>query len=317
MAYVNAGRAQTHMADFLGQMGEYVAASSMVGLARDFVRKSVESYDYSVGNQADIGRLFEATHTFVTGKSFADPSRKIDRFDRVFAGVEIFAAVPVVGKPIKLAAQYGKQALRAALPTARQVYAVVAAKTGNIASIRPFAPIVGVGERFADSAVKAGLKSTDEIGDIVKDLKKIDYPCGASLYRKPRTVIGFLLSLVESTAYAAGPCDKVTRALNDSTQSAANFEKSLSNLSTSERIAKIRGVARVKAGKYKWKKNGTLNKKNPGREIYSGKDGKHWSVDTYHGRFEKFDKNGKHLGEFDIDLKPLPNSVVPGRTINI
>lgn len=35
---------------------------------------------------------------------------------------------------------------------------------------------------------------------------------------------------------------------------------------------------------------------------------RYYSIDTQHGRFEMFDKKGKHLGETDIDLKPISNS---------
>jgi hypothetical protein len=38
------------------------------------------------------------------------------------------------------------------------------------------------------------------------------------------------------------------------------------------------------------------------RVIYKDKQGNFYSLDTHHSRFEKLNKKGKHLGEFDMDL---------------
>jgi filamentous hemagglutinin len=63
----------------------------------------------------------------------------------------------------------------------------------------------------------------------------------------------------------------------------------------------------VKSGAAWFYKKRTLNKKN-GRDVYTDSKGNHWSVDTQHGRFEKLDSKGRHLGEYDVDLNPIDNS---------
>ncbi|MDR3060713.1 MAG: hypothetical protein LBU57_01205 [Dysgonamonadaceae bacterium] len=86
---------------------------------------------------------------------------------------------------------------------------------------------------------------------------------------------------------------------------AEQFEKSISHLSPSERVAAIKTRAREIATKKQWTKRGDLAARNGGHEIYwEAAEQKYYSVDTTHGRFEMFDKRGKHLGEVDFDFKP-------------
>mgnify|MGYP003587957701 CR=1 FL=1 len=60
---------------------------------------------------------------------------------------------------------------------------------------------------------------------------------------------------------------------------------------------------------YGWERANRIERLNKGRTVYS--DGKnYYSLDTQHGRFEKIDmKNGKHLGEVNIDLKPISGTI--------
>ncbi|UVJ46610.1 colicin E3/pyocin S6 family cytotoxin [Pseudomonas sp. LS1212] len=49
-------------------------------------------------------------------------------------------------------------------------------------------------------------------------------------------------------------------------------------------------------------KDNKLSKLN-GRDVYKGKDGNLYALDTQHGRFEVVSsKSGKHLGEVDFGL---------------
>ena len=89
----------------------------------------------------------------------------------------------------------------------------------------------------------------------------------------------------------------------------ADFEKSLVKLPPGERVPVIKDMAKQVAEKKKWEKATRIEKLNKGRTVYT--DGKHYySLDTQHGRFEKLDmKKGKHLGEVDMGLNPIPNSI--------
>lgn len=93
------------------------------------------------------------------------------------------------------------------------------------------------------------------------------------------------------------------QALRDKTQKQLNDE--IKNLPANERVPIVRETTKAKAEKYGWNENMNLKKKNQGRDIYTDKDGNHWSVDTQHGEFEKLDKKGRHQGAFDIDLNPI------------
>nr|WP_246593526.1 colicin E3/pyocin S6 family cytotoxin [Photorhabdus akhurstii] len=42
---------------------------------------------------------------------------------------------------------------------------------------------------------------------------------------------------------------------------------------------------------------------NGGRDVYKGKDGNLYALDTQHGRFEVVSPKGKHLGEVDFSMQ--------------
>ncbi|WP_429931686.1 colicin E3/pyocin S6 family cytotoxin [Agrobacterium vitis] len=81
---------------------------------------------------------------------------------------------------------------------------------------------------------------------------------------------------------------------------AQDFEKSIQGYSTGERVARIKDTLKDVASKNGWQKDAKISKVN-GRDVYKDKKKEYWSIDTEKGRFEKADKRGKHLGEFDID----------------
>lgn len=92
---------------------------------------------------------------------------------------------------------------------------------------------------------------------------------------------------------------------NKSTTSkiAKDFEKSIVKLSPAERVATVKSKAQEIAKNVGLVKDSKLSKIN-GRDVYKDpKTGDLYSVDTQHGRFEKTNSKGKHLGEVDFDFK--------------
>ncbi|WP_434525434.1 RHS repeat-associated core domain-containing protein [Photorhabdus asymbiotica] len=89
------------------------------------------------------------------------------------------------------------------------------------------------------------------------------------------------------------------------------FERTLAYLPTEERWYFIREMAESVAKANDWKRARNIEKLNKGRVIYEDKDGKYYySVDMQHGRFEKIAKKlGNHLGEVDMMLTNIPNSI--------
>jgi hypothetical protein len=98
---------------------------------------------------------------------------------------------------------------------------------------------------------------------------------------------------------------------------AAAFEKLLnSSGSPAERVTLALTKLTEIAAENNWIKRSDLASKNGGRKIYQ--EGKEfWAFDTQHGRFERFDKNGKHLGEYNIAGEFIQGSIVKTRTINV
>ncbi|EPZ0169271.1 RHS repeat-associated core domain-containing protein [Providencia stuartii] len=92
-------------------------------------------------------------------------------------------------------------------------------------------------------------------------------------------------------------------------QTVAEFEKSLVRLPPGERVPLIREMAENVAIENGWSRAKNIEKLNKGRIVYQ--DNKfYYSVDTQHGRFEKVTKKqGRHLGEIDMKLTDIPNSI--------
>ena len=80
-----------------------------------------------------------------------------------------------------------------------------------------------------------------------------------------------------------------------------DFEASLVKLPPGERVAKIKSMAEQVASSRSWTRAKNIERLNPKRTIYT--DGTNfYSLDTQHGRFEKLNKKGKHMGEVDMCL---------------
>ncbi|WP_332405594.1 RHS repeat-associated core domain-containing protein [Vibrio metschnikovii] len=92
-------------------------------------------------------------------------------------------------------------------------------------------------------------------------------------------------------------------------QRVADFERSLVKLPANERVAAVKGMSEQVAESHNWQRTKRIEKLNPGRTVYT--DGKsYYSVDTQHGRFEQIGmKKGNHLGEIDMGLNKIPNSL--------
>lgn len=62
----------------------------------------------------------------------------------------------------------------------------------------------------------------------------------------------------------------------------------------------------------------SIESKNKGRTIYyDSKNDVYYSLDTQHGRFEKLNSKGQHLGEVDMDLNYQEGKLDSSRGHNI
>ena len=91
------------------------------------------------------------------------------------------------------------------------------------------------------------------------------------------------------------PCGKDKDKLPGGT-TVKDFKASLVKLPPGERVAKIKSMAEQVASSRSWTRAKNIERLNPKRTIYT--DGTNfYSLDTQHGRFEKLNKKGKHMGE--------------------
>ena len=79
------------------------------------------------------------------------------------------------------------------------------------------------------------------------------------------------------------------------------FEKAISKMPVEERIGTVFTKLKRIASDYGWEKVG---RSLDGRIVYKDNNGFYYTIDTMHGRFEKFDRNMKHIDEVNIDLIP-------------
>ena len=94
---------------------------------------------------------------------------------------------------------------------------------------------------------------------------------------------------------------------------AQEFEQSLVHLSPQERVGVVKQKLKEVAEEYGWKRVKLSGYKD--RLIFIDEEtGYYYSVDTLHGRFEKFDRRQKHIDEVNIDLEPQ-NKKDPTRTL--
>lgn len=99
--------------------------------------------------------------------------------------------------------------------------------------------------------------------------------------------------------------------LNAKPETAFEFETRISRMSPQDRVTAVKGKAEKVARKNGWEKDSRLSRQND-RIVYKDADGKLYSVDTQHGRFEYFDSKGGHMGEFDIDGKQTKPADISG-----
>ncbi|RAX06487.1 VENN motif pre-toxin domain-containing protein, partial [Photorhabdus bodei] len=86
-------------------------------------------------------------------------------------------------------------------------------------------------------------------------------------------------------------------------QSVGSFEKSLVGLPSGERVAIVKQTAAKVIVEQGMVKDSKLTQMNGGRDVYKGKDGNLYALDTQHGRFEVVSPKGKHLGEVDFSMQ--------------
>ena len=101
------------------------------------------------------------------------------------------------------------------------------------------------------------------------------------------------------------PCGKDKDKLPGGT-TVKDFKASLVKLPLGERVVKIKSMAEQVASSRSWTRAKNIERLNPKRTIYT--DGTNfYSLDTQHGRFEKLNKKGKHMGEVDMCLNEKGN----------
>jgi RHS repeat-associated protein len=89
---------------------------------------------------------------------------------------------------------------------------------------------------------------------------------------------------------------------------AKSFEKSISKMSASERVAEVKQLASKVAKENGWIKDSKVSKMNRHDVYFDKVTNKYYSVDTQHGRFEVTNSKGKHQGEVDFDLNPTKSA---------
>ncbi|WP_249939029.1 VENN motif pre-toxin domain-containing protein, partial [Tenebrionicola larvae] len=122
--------------------------------------------------------------------------------------------------------------------------------------------------------------------------------------QRAEILAGAALAAVTGGLGKAGKLPNVNPGVKIATgQTVGAFEKSLVNLSPGERVALIKQAAPQVAAANGMVKDNQLTKKNGGREVYRGRDGNLYALDTQHGRFEVVSTKGKHLGEVDFSMQ--------------
>nr|WP_309304262.1 adhesin [Pseudomonas sp. LS1212] len=157
-----------------------------------------------------------------------------------------------------------------------------------------------LGEKFVELNNLAGQRLAEEIEGRPLDPAN---PGERQLIGGGVLMAGFLLGIVGDKAAGRVVGVKGNNSLLlPGNQTVAQFEKGLSYLPPGERVAQIKSVASVITAANGMVKDNKLSKLN-GRDVYKGKDGNLYALDTQHGRFEVVSsKSGKHLGEVDFGL---------------
>ncbi|MBC1524293.1 hypothetical protein HB884_08760 [Listeria booriae] len=163
-----------------------------------------------------------------------------------------------------------------------------------------FAVFAGLGAAYSSLDVGSAITGQDISGRNLEDGERLSRLFFAVAGVVP---IGRAGGLAEDGISLAGRLgDDVAKGAT--TIDVAEFGKYLYRMPPGERVAEVKRVAEETAkANGLVKANSSISKKNPGRTIYqNGKGDRYYSVDTQHGTFEMTDKNGRHLGELDINL---------------
>ncbi len=166
------------------------------------------------------------------------------------------------------------------------------ASTEEVLELATWMPIVGAG---AESLLCANNTDPSCIGSIASSTGG---PAGKILIKGLDKAGNPIVQVVKKTGGKTKPLG--------SGGTAKEFEEKISSMKNhQEALPLIKQGLRQAAKNHGWKKNNKLTKMN-NRDVYEGKDGNLYAFDTLHGRFEKLDKRGNHLGEVNIDLQPIP-----------
>ena len=95
--------------------------------------------------------------------------------------------------------------------------------------------------------------------------------------------------------------------------STKEFELAIHNMNPGERVAAVKSKAKIVAKKKGLVKDKNISNMNK-RDVYKNPKTKElYSVDTQHGRFEHCNRQGRHLGEVDFDLKHTKSADKSGK----
>lgn len=115
------------------------------------------------------------------------------------------------------------------------------------------------------------------------------------------------ISSISNGKYSSTPAGTVSTKLPNG-KSVEDFEKELAFLPMGERVALTKKMASLVVESQQWVKDRKLTKLN-GRDVYDGKDGYLYAIDTQHGRFERVNaKSGKHVEEVKMNMSPVDGS---------
>jgi len=115
------------------------------------------------------------------------------------------------------------------------------------------------------------------------------------------------ISSISNGKYSSTPAGTVSTKLPNG-KSVEDFEKELAFLPMGERVALTKKMASLVVESQQWVKDRKLTKLN-GRDVYDGKDGYLYALDTQHGRFERVNaKSGKHVEEVKMNMSPVDGS---------
>ncbi|MFK8257995.1 colicin E3/pyocin S6 family cytotoxin, partial [Erwinia sp. AnSW2-5] len=144
---------------------------------------------------------------------------------------------------------------------------------------------------------ESGIVNSTEFAQRLKTLYGLDN-------QKAEILAGAAMAAVTGGFGKAGKLPAVDSNAKIATgQTIGAFEKSLVTLPPGERVAIIKQTVPKVVSELGMVKDNRLTQMNGGREVYKGKDGNLYALDTQHARFEVVSIKGKHLGEVDFSMQ--------------